>query len=218
MSHTLRRQCRRLEAEAGDIETVLDATFGQAGMLFHSLLAPESGAFLIQTRIDFTADLDVQALQGAIADLVKRHPVLRTSFRWQDREAPLQIVHRGADLAWHEADIGGEPDESAALDRIAASDLKAPLDLGRAPLMRLTLVRRRAGYTLFWLKHHAVVDGWSMPLLYDDLLSAYAARLTGREPDLAPAPSFERYVAWLRDFDVEAAQTHWAIAACPPIR
>ena len=202
-------ELERLEAEAGDIETVLDATFGQAGMLFHSLLAPESGAFLIQTRIDFTADLDVQALQGAIADLVKRHPVLRTSFRWQDREAPLQIVHRGADLAWHEADIGGEPDESAALDRIAASDLKAPLDLGRAPLMRLTLVRRRAGYTLFWLKHHAVVDGWSMPLLYDDLLSAYAARLTGREPDLAPAPSFERYVAWLRDFDVEAAQTHW---------
>ncbi|SMC96648.1 amino acid adenylation domain-containing protein [Fulvimarina manganoxydans] len=203
-------ELERLEAEAGDIETVLDATFGQAGMLFHSLLAPESGSFLIQTRIDFTSDLDVHALKGAIGDLVTRRPVLRTSFRWEDREAPLQIVHRGADLAWQDTDITGEADEAAALDRIAASDLKTPLDLARAPLMRLTLVRRRAGYTLFWLKHHAVVDGWSMPLLYDDLLAAYAARLTGRKPDLAPAPGFERYVAWLRDFDIEAARAHWA--------
>lgn len=200
----------RLAAETGDVETVHDASFGQAGMLFHSLLAPESGAFLLQTRIDFAAGLDVAALKAAVADLVTRHAVLRTSFRWEDRAQPLQVVHRAAAPDWSDVDLGETDDEEAAVVALAAADLARPLDLARAPLMRLTLVRRRAGLTLIWLKHHAVVDGWSMPLLYDDLVAAYAARVGGHAPGFRPAPGFERYIGWLRGFDRSAAERHWA--------
>ncbi len=200
----------RLAAAEPPVETVHDASFGQAGMLFHALLDPEAGAFLLQTRIDFSAGLDVPVLKAAVGDLLARHPVLRTDFLWEDRALPLQVVRRAVDLPWREVDLSAEGDEAAALDRLAGADLAEPLDLARAPLMRLTLARRREGFTLVWLKHHAVVDGWSMPLLYDDLLAAYAARAGGMAPALPPAPGFERYVGWLRQFDRAAAERHWS--------
>ncbi len=149
-------------------------------------------------------------LKAAIGDLVARHPVLRTDFLWEDRALPLQIVRRTVDLPWRDVDLSEAADQAAALARLAAADLAEPLDLGRAPLMRLTLARRAEGFTLIWLKHHAVVDGWSMPLLYDDLLAAYAARAGGAAPALPPAPGFERYIGWLRGFDRAAAERHWA--------
>ncbi|MBB3996732.1 non-ribosomal peptide synthetase/type I polyketide synthase [Aureimonas pseudogalii] len=201
----------RLLAERPGVEAVHDATFGQEGMLFHSLLAPESGAFLLQTRIDFTQGLDVAALKAAIGDLTARHPVLRTGFLWEDRAHPLQLVHRSVALPWSEVDLTDAADEAGALDDLAAADLARPLDLAHAPLMRLTLARRRGGHTLVWLKHHAIVDGWSMGLLYDDLVAFYGARMAGHPLDLDPAPGFERYVRWLSTRNRAAAEAYWSL-------
>ena len=200
----------RLSAETPEIETLYDASFGQAGMLFHSLLAPASGAFLIQTRVDFSAALDVDALRGAIGDLMMRHPVLRTGFRWQDRSQPLQVVYRSAGIPFETIDIANSGDEEAAIRVLAESDLTRPLDLAAPPLMRLTLARRRTGWTLIWLKHHAVIDGWSMPLLYDDLMGFYAARAAGRVLEMRPAAGFDRYIHWLSGWDSAAARKHWS--------
>jgi amino acid adenylation domain-containing protein len=192
-----------------DLEALYDASYGQAGMLFHSLLAPSSGAFVIQTRIDFSMSLDIAALKAAIADLVVRHPVLRTGFIWEDRARPLQAVRRTVPVAFEERDLSGEPNETVALRELEAADLLRPIDLANPPLMRLTLVRRTAGWSLVWLKHHAVIDGWSMPLLYDDLLMFYAAHAGGRRPKVVAAPGFDRYVDWLAEFDRPAAEAHW---------
>ncbi len=192
-----------------ELETLYDASYGQAGMLFHSLLSPASGAFVIQTRIDFSRLLDVDALKAAINDLVARHPVLRTGFIWQDRSRPLQAVRDSVVVDFEELDISDAPDQVEALGAIAAADLIRPIDLARPPLMRLTLVRRSAGWSLVWLKHHAVIDGWSMPLLYEDLLLFYAAHAGGRSPKVLPAPGFDRYVEWLAKFDRQQAAAHW---------
>ncbi len=198
-----------LTAATPDIETLYDASFGQAGMIFHSLLAPASGAFVIRTRVDFSKDLDVTALKAAVGDLAARHPALRTSFRWQDRTQPLQIVHGKVEIPFEMVDISAADDGAEALEAVVSSDLARPLDLLVPPLMRLTLVRRRDGWTLVWLKHHAVIDGWSMPLLYDDLMRFYAAHAFGSAVEHAPAPGFDRYIAWLGDWDSTAARQHW---------
>lgn len=50
-------------------------------------------------------------LRLAWARLVARHPILRTSFRWEGIEEPLQDVHLSADLPWREEDWRGLRDE-----------------------------------------------------------------------------------------------------------
>ncbi|KQT54861.1 hypothetical protein ASG43_04785 [Aureimonas sp. Leaf454] len=201
----------RILSDHPGLENVHDASFGQAGMLFHSILAPDSGAFLLQTRIDFAQGLDVDALKAAVGDLTMRHPVLRSSFLWADRVQPLQLVHAAVELPWREIDLAGEENEPKAIDALAAIDLASPLDLLHPPLMRLTLVRRRSGFTLLWLKHHAIVDGWSMALLYDDLVAFYGARSIGRTLDLPPAPGFDRYIGWLQTRNRAAAEAYWSL-------
>ncbi|WP_345521576.1 condensation domain-containing protein [Streptomyces echinatus] len=47
-------------------------------------------------------------------------------------------------------------------DRLLAEDREAGIDLGTAPLMRLTLIRLAADRVrLVWTFHHVLLDGWS---------------------------------------------------------
>lgn len=196
----------------GDFENVFDASFGQAGMLFHSRLAPDTGAFMLHTVIDFDSELEVETLKLACLDLTRRHSALRSNFVWGDRAHPLQKVARQVELPWFEVDFSQHSDDSA-LDTLIASDRVRALDFSVAPLMRLTLVKKRDGYALLWLKHHAVIDGWSMPLLYDDLLRFYQARRRGlpafSESEMRHSPDYSDYIGWLRRWDRDAAEQHW---------
>ncbi|CAM5236951.1 Carrier domain-containing protein OS=Streptomyces fumanus OX=67302 GN=GCM10018772_35720 PE=4 SV=1 [Streptomyces fumanus] len=55
--------------------------------------------------------------------------------------------------------------------------------------------------------HHIIVDGWSLPVLLDDLSRVYAA---GGDPSaLPPATSYRDYLAWLGGQDRTAAHTAW---------
>ena len=51
--------------------------------------------------------------------------------------------------------------------------------------------------------HHIVLDGWSMPILLQEIFASYyGQRLTA-------AGSYRRFVTWLADRDLDAAQAAW---------
>ena len=76
----------------------------QQGMLFHSLLAPESGVYFNQVLYTLSGRLQKVAMQRAWQQVVDRHEALRTLFVWKEREKPLQVVRRGVTLPWEELD------------------------------------------------------------------------------------------------------------------
>ena len=61
----------------------------QQGMLFHSLLAPDSGVDIEQLYCELHEALDVAAFQRSWRCVIERHPILRTSFSWQGVDEPL---------------------------------------------------------------------------------------------------------------------------------
>ena len=75
----------------------LEATYGlspvQQGMLFHHLSHPNSGVDIEQIVASLEEDLDPAALRTAWERVAERHAVLRTSFRWENVEEPVQQVH-----------------------------------------------------------------------------------------------------------------------------
>ncbi|NYZ69955.1 AMP-binding protein, partial [Endozoicomonas sp. SM1973] len=74
------------------------------------------------------------------------------------------------------------------------------------PLMRLVLIQLSADqYQFIWTHHHALLDGWSVQLLFKDLLSLYH----GIPRDLAEPIAYQRYVAWLQAQDKQAASDYW---------
>src|SRR5258708_4394257 len=136
----------------------------QQGMLFQSLLAPGSGVYIEQLLCDLDEVVDEAALRQAWVTVIGRHPVLRTNFRWADRDEPQQEVHAGVELPWQLLDWSAiaEAEQEVRLAELLRTDRGLGFDMARAPLLRLTLLRcGQAKSRLIWTFHHALLDGRS---------------------------------------------------------
>ena len=204
------------------VEDIYPLTPMQQGMLFHALYAPDSGVYVQQVAARLKGGLDPVRFRHAWQALVDHHPVLRTGFEWERRADPFQVVYRHAELPWREDDWtgDGEAAQSRRLEALLASDRAAGFALGRAPLMRVTLVRLAPDrWQLVWTHHHLILDGWSVPLLLQDLFALYR---TGSADALEPRRPFRDHVAFVRAQPAEAARAFWTaelagLDAPPPL-
>ena len=184
----------------------------QQGMLFHGLVTPGSQAYLEQLAVVLEGPLDVAALRRAAGGLLQRHELLRASVAWRGLDEPLWCVWRAVELPWRELDWSGTPagEEEARLERFLGEERARGFDLGRAPLLRIALVRLGPErHAVVFAYHHVVIDGWSMPILLQELLALYAAERSGAEAGLPPAPPYREFVAWLAARDREASRRYW---------
>ncbi|HXO20175.1 MAG TPA: condensation domain-containing protein, partial [Thermoanaerobaculia bacterium] len=83
-----------------DVEDVYPLSPTQQGMLFHSLLTPDSDPYLLQVICVLRGRLDVAGFAGAWQGAVDRHPALRAGFVWEGPAEPLQVVRRRVELPW----------------------------------------------------------------------------------------------------------------------
>ena len=150
----------------------------QHGMLVNALLEPGTGVDIEQLCCELHEVLDVAAFQRAWRCVVARHPVLRTSLRWDNLDEPQQVVHARIELPWEERDWrafdGNQRDKyfSDFLD----GDRLCGFDLSRAPLLRLTLLRYgEAEYRLVLTFHHTILEGRSYLSVLREVFALYEA-------------------------------------------
>jgi amino acid adenylation domain-containing protein/FkbM family methyltransferase/non-ribosomal peptide synthase protein (TIGR01720 family) len=167
----------------------------QEGLVFHALSeesAPD--VYTVQVAVNLEGPLDAPRLHRAATTLVQRHANLRVSIRHEGVARPVQVLEREVDVPWREEDFREELIETE----------RARFDLTRAPLLRFLLLRIDGEHhRLVFTCHHVLVDGWSMPLLFAELLSLY------RGDVLPPARPYADYVAWLARQDRAAALAAW---------
>jgi amino acid adenylation domain-containing protein/non-ribosomal peptide synthase protein (TIGR01720 family) len=194
------------------VEDIYPLSPMQQGMLFHSLSAPETGAYAEQLSVALGGDLDLDHLERAWQAAVARHAILRTAFVWEQLPEPLQVVHRSAAAPTLRLDWRAVPPEerAARLARWLADDCARGFDLSRAPLMRLTFIRLDDQTVQFvWSYHHILLDGWSLPILLQEVFSAYDQLCDGQEVGLAAPRPYRDYIAWLQRQDMRQAETFW---------
>ncbi len=209
----LARQDPAAEVTARDLEQIYPLSPMQEGMLFQSLLAPETAVYFEQNGWDLAGGpLDAAALRRAWQRLLERHAILRTAFVWKDLERPLQIVHRRCHLPFEVLDWRHlEPAEQAArLQRLEADDRGRPFELERPPLLRLRLLRLDEQRSrLLWSSHHLLLDGWSMATVFEELFAAYAALRRGASWNPPPPRPFRDYIAWHARRDPKPGRRFW---------
>ncbi|MEI2429486.1 non-ribosomal peptide synthase/polyketide synthase [Lysobacter yananisis] len=188
------------------LQDLYPCTGMQQGLLLMSDGANPDGVYLTQLRLTLDG-ADPQRLRAAWVELVRRHPVLRTAFLDRGGERLLQAVMREVALPWREIDLSAlaEDQRDAELERALDDERRRAFALGEAPPMRVLLARLDARrHCLAWTHHHALIDGWSMGLLAQDLFQVYA----GHNEDAAPPP-YRDYIAWLESRDHQAAADYW---------
>ena len=184
----------------------------QAGLLFHTLLEPNSGIYFEQLTCELHGTLDEAAFARTWKLLAERHSILRTAFVWKGQREPVQVVHVTLELPWHKEDWRGVDAQLHAgkLAAFLAEDRRRGFELNRAPLMRIATIRLADNlWQLVSSHHHILLDGWSFPLLLREFGDAYRAFCAGTGPNLAPARPYSSYVAWLKKRDSAKAETFW---------
>jgi amino acid adenylation domain-containing protein len=184
----------------------------QQGMLFRSLQAPAAWEYFIQVDCLIRGNLVVPALNQAIQKISDRHPILRTSFVWERVKEPVQIVHRKNQLSVDEQDWRNLSlsEQAERIETWLQADRQRGFDLSKAPLMRISLIRlSEDSYRFIWSIHHLLLDGWSMPMVFNEVFAFYEAYSKGSDIQLPSSTPFREYILWLRKQDILAAEKFW---------
>ncbi|WP_425298638.1 amino acid adenylation domain-containing protein, partial [Nocardia farcinica] len=174
-------------------------SYAQQRMWFLNRFDPGSGVNNIPVAVRLSGTLDVPALRAAIADVVERHEVLRTVYPEVDGAGVQVVLPIDDPRALPELSLISVTEDSVA-DRIAAAVTEG-FDVTAAPPVRLRLLAiDDREYVLVCVVHHIAGDGFSMRPLTRDLMTAYAARVEGKTPELAPLPvQYADYALWQRE-------------------
>ncbi|WP_369828426.1 amino acid adenylation domain-containing protein [Mycobacterium sp. E735] len=185
---------------------MLPLTPVQQGLLFHTAFAQDmDDLYAVQLGITVSGALDAARLREAVHTAVRRHPNLVARFS-EDFGEPVQIIPAEPQMAWRYVELdGGDVDEQ--VEQLCADERAAVCDLADKPSFRGALIRTAGDRHRFVLTiHHIVVDGWSLPVLLQEVFASYYGER------LPAAPSYRSFVTWLTNQDRAAAQAAWAQA------
>lgn len=194
-----------------NIEDIYELTPIQKGLLFHSLSAPEFGLYFFQTTLTLRG-INFLAFEQAWQQVVQRHKILRTGFYWEDIDQPLQVVYKQVKVPLEQYDWRAiDPvEQQKRLKSFLKSDRQQGIDLSQESMMRLTLFRLADDlYEFIWSRHFLIADGWSIPLVLNEVVQIYESLCQGQDISLPPSIPFRSYIEWLQQQDVSRAEAFW---------
>ncbi|AVO54972.1 non-ribosomal peptide synthase/polyketide synthase [Ectopseudomonas mendocina] len=175
----------------------LALSYAQQRQWFLWQLEPTSAAYHIPAALRLKGDLDIEALRCSFEHLIERHETLRTCFR-QEGETAIQVIQ--PNIAF-ELPCDALEDEGDIQARVEA-EIQRPFDLEHSPLLRVKLLRLASDdHVLVLTMHHIVSDGWSMPVMVDELIALYEGYRQGQAVELPALPiQYADYAIWQRNW------------------
>ncbi|KAI1200699.1 peptide synthetase [Nemania serpens] len=183
------------DVDAEKVEDIYPCTPLQEGLM--ALSAKISEAYVAQRVVELEDEAAAQNLLKAFREASVDCPILRTRIVQVPEHGLMQVVV-GGDFAY-------EPTPGQSLNDYLEHDRKIPVGLGR-PLVRYGIVSKEGtedkSYFILTM-HHALYDGWCMPLIVERVNRAYDGNSTER-----PA-QFKHFIKYLLEMDRGESEKYW---------
>jgi aryl carrier-like protein len=166
----------------------------QAGMLFAT--AQSSEAYVWQSVVPVREALETDPIVCAFKQLVLQHEILRTTFV-SSASGLYQVIRDDVD------NLEVEVRSARSLRDFLASDSQRGFAIGDAYFVRLSIVSVEDSRSVVLTIHHALYDGWSIPMLLQDLDDALHGKV------VADRPSFRGVVDYIQAQDKDATEAFW---------
>ncbi|KAK8064711.1 hypothetical protein PG994_007349 [Apiospora phragmitis] len=174
------------------VEDAFPCTPLQEGLL--ALTARRSGDYVAQNAFQLQHSIEISRFQQAWEHVMATTPILRTRIVDIDGEGSLQVIIREDEFTWPEL---------KSTTHYQDSDRKQGMGMG-TPLMRYAITKDADNcYSFIWTVHHALYDGWSMPLVLERLEMAYDGMV------LQTPPEFQGFVNFIRNVDNDDVDRFW---------
>jgi amino acid adenylation domain-containing protein/FkbH-like protein/non-ribosomal peptide synthase protein (TIGR01720 family)/FkbM family methyltransferase len=201
-------------------------SFAQQRLWVLAQLEPDSPFYNMFKAVRLNGRLDIEVLERSLNEIIRRHEVLRTTFRAVEG-TPVQVIAPHATMKVSVVDLQGlsGQEQSEQLQLLATQDQLQSFDLTKGLLLRVTLVQLKSeSYTLLLTMHHIIGDGWSMGVFIKELSSLYRSFLVGEPSPLPELPiQYADFTIWQRQWlQGKALQTpinYWTqqLAGAPPL-
>ena len=172
------------------IQDAFPCTPLQEGLL--ALTARRAGDYITEHVLELRETLDVARFQEAWGKVFAKTPILRTRIVDLPEQGLVQVV-LDEQIEWLSRDtIDNE-----------TTDKEQELGLGTT-LVHFEIVNEPEGRCFFiWSMHHALFDGWSIPIILEHLNQAYSGETW------EPGPAFQEFVRYTTNIDRSQARTFW---------
>ncbi|WP_036604236.1 non-ribosomal peptide synthetase [Paenibacillus assamensis] len=196
-----------------EIENIYTLTPLQEGMLFHSLLDPESNAYFEQFVFTLSGQIEVALLEKSFNQIIERFDVLRTVFIYKESEQPLQVVLRKVETNIPFVDLTdlSPLEQQQYVEEFKNREKEKGFDLQQDVLIRLSLFQTTSStYKVVFSFHHIIMDGWCLGIIAKHLFGVYHELQQGKWMPNHTIYPFSDYLTWLNAQDSSSALQYWS--------
>ena len=199
----------------GDVIDIYGLSPLQKGILFHTLYDQDdehSFSYIVQVGFLLGGQLDVATFEKAWEYVIQRHEVLRSVFVWEEVEKPLQAVYERLPFTIHQEDWStySHEEKEKKLQQFLTADRRKGFLLDEAPLMRVTAIKEAKEETrIIWTHHHILLDGWSVSLVFSEVMEVYLKMIKGEFLNLPKSLPYKKYIQWINKQDQSQAEEFW---------
>ena len=181
----------------------LPLSFAQERLWMLDQLQPDTARYNVPLAVHLQGTLRPVAVTAALAEIGRRHEVLRTTFQVAAGR-PCQAVSPDSALGLAWIDLHGLA--PARREREAAAwietEARRPFDLSRGPLSRVVLFQTgERDHLVLLTMHHIASDAWSLGVFLREFGALYQALVEGRPPLLPALPvQYADFAVWQRSW------------------
>lgn len=195
------------------IEDILPLTPMQEGMLFHYLKNPGEEYYLEQLQLGISGEIDIERVEKAWNFTIETNEMLRTVFRWEKVESPIQIILKEHLLkpGFHDLSIKDNAEILTLIEEVKIDEREKALDLHWNIPFRVALCKTGGDkYEMIISNHHILYDGWSNGIILKEFFNAYEDYAAGKKPKELKKPGFKEFVKWIQGRDTAKQQEYWS--------
>ncbi|MGD2089945.1 MAG: amino acid adenylation domain-containing protein [Candidatus Aminicenantes bacterium] len=178
-------------------------SFAQQRLWFLDQLQPGNPAFNICTSRNITGSININVLEQALREVVRRHDILHTIVVVLEGK-PYQVVSPLPPRVLALVDLGdiAEAERPEQVNQLARREARVSFDLAHGPLFRAILLRLdRENFTLLLTMHHIICDDWSIGILIREITALYKAFSVGNPSPLSELPiQYADFASWQREW------------------
>ncbi|MGB7606439.1 MAG: condensation domain-containing protein [Lutisporaceae bacterium] len=203
------REISKIEKQ--NIEDVIALTPMQRGILFHYLKNPDSREYFEQLCLRLKGKIHLEIVEKAWKHVVQSNEMLRTVFRWDKLETPVQMVLKSYKLPLRIIDLVDtkQVEKDKCINNIRQKDIEESIDIRIEP-MRITLIQIQENeFEMIISNHHILYDGWSNGIIVKEFIEAYKRLYKGLELEHVEKTKFKEYIKWNQAQDKAAQKNYW---------